>query len=892
MNNLSARFIATWGKGKLVMSCERFKTLCKKAGSCTNMRELCHFVLDELTNLTSSQYALISFFDPEAERLVVEISKGFRLKLPPTRFGHGPMGVAMEKKESVFGKYEDFPHLIPELAQEIGHIVAVPMLFENRVVGAIGIGRTKGASPYSLEERDLIESFSCTVTPVFVHRRYLVRNRVRNRRISGINRLFARLIQLSKEEDLLDQALTHAVRLFGADGGSVILSVGGMPVMARRLGIKRPPTPEEFRKGLASEVMSTRKGIRLRNYLEHPKAVRAFCDDNDIGSIMLEPIFDNHGRLLGVFVIYRTKGKAVFTTEDGAEFRLFCHHVGLAIEQKRLTESLHQQIFTRETVFEAIQKVLTEAEIDPHQLVVTLLNRAVELLDADFAGYHVWVPSRGLLEPYYQTGFDFELPAMRLGEGVAGMAVAKKDVVIVTKYENEVHHQGAKRTYGSLVRSAISVPLIYRGEVLGAMSLGRGHRKPPLQEEDASTLRLFGAVASSILGYTRTFQEAQKKTERLNHIHRLEALGTLGVGIAHDFNNVLTGIVGYLEMAKDELDTAHPAYFGIDGAMRLVDRATSLARQILSVAGRGGGEETIFDPAPQLKELVKMAKSTFPKSIEVKLDLPKKTPTIYADPTQFHQVVLNLMVNAKEAMPHGGELRMVVREREITEEDMVTHPELIPGSYLVVSISDTGHGIPEDSINKIFEPGFTTKEEGTGWGLFTSFSIVKKMGGTITVYSQEGIGSTFRVYLPIAEGREARFAEVGTRKVSVERVGGRNLLVVDDERSLLENTKLLLEKLGYKVVTAEDGDQALKIYQQHWRKIDGVVLDMVMPGMNGLEVFMAMKQVNPDVKVLLVSGHARNGLIDKAIGMGAKGLLVKPYTSKELAETIEEVFFK
>ncbi len=869
-----------------------FKKLCNKTSSFTSTKELGSFVLNEILEQTSSKYALISFFDAETHKLVTEVSKGFSFELPPTRVGHGPLGIAMKTGKTVAGEYGKFPRVLPSLAQELGPIVAVPLIFEGNVVGAVGVGRAKGESPYTTQEVELIEGVSCAVTPLFIHRRHVVRNSLRNRRISGINRLFARLIKCETKESLLEESLSHAIKLFRARGGGIMLMLSHGMALVKSQGMKRPPTFDEIKRGITSEVMLSKKAVRLADYVDHSRAVRQLCEDNNIGSIMVVPLLGGEGNLLGVLVIYREKGEAPFSKDDEAEFKLFCHHVGLALDQKELLDNLKLQLTTQETVFSTIQRLLTEVG-DPNELVKTLLERAVELLNADFAGYHIWVPGRGMLVPVYQIGFDFKLPEMRIGEGLAGMAVAKKDVVMVTSYENEVACESSAKAFGAIVKSAVSVPLLYKEGILGSITVGRGKDKPPFEEKDVPILKLFGVVSSSVLGYTRAFDNIKKREERLEKIQRLEALGTLGVGIAHDFNNVLTGVVGYLEMAKEELDPSHPASFGVNGAIKLVDRATALAKQILSVAGRGGGESTVLNPVPQLKELVKMAKSTFPKNINVHLDLEKDLPSIFVDPTQFHQVVLNIMVNAKDAMPNGGELRVVVREREISEEDNMTHPELKIGRYLVISISDTGNGIPEEYIDKIFEPGFTTKEEGTGWGLFTVFSVVKEMGGTVTVYSQLGIGSTFRIYIPVAEStaKESQKEDL-FEKALLDTPKGRNLLIVDDEEVLLENAKLLLGKMGYKVVTANNGNAALNIYREHWRKIDVVVLDMVMPGMNGLEVFMAMKQINPDVKALFVSGHAANSLIEKATNLGAKRFLMKPYTFKELSAAIEEILSK
>ncbi len=873
------------------MPCESLRSLCDRANAFSDSKELGRFVADEMLRLTGSSYSMISFFDAYTSRLVVEVSKGFDAKIPPTKPGHGPLGIAMDSRGLVVGEYGDFPHVLPSLSQEIGPVMAVPMLFRNQLFGALGVGRKRGAPAYSTQEQERFNRLSCTVTPMFLHLRSLSRNRLRNKRILAISRLIGRISNRDRES-LMDEALLHGVRLFRARGGAVFsMKEGGLSVV-RALNMKRVPTEEMIKKGVSAQVIGERRGVRLREYMEHPRAIREFCEENDIGPLMIEPLFSTKREILGTMGIFRRRGEAHFTAEDGAEFSLFAHHVGIALDQVKLVEELRRHAKAREVVFESIQGMLSEREVDSHHVVASLVGRALDLLEADFCGYHVWVPSQGLLKPYYQEGFDFKLPPMRMGEGLAGMALERKDVVMVTSYENEVTHNGARRKYGALVRSAISVPLIYRGEVLGTVSLGRGPEKPSFEEKEMEILRMFGAVAASVLGYTRAFEEDKKKTEMLSRIQRLESLGALGVGIAHDFNNVLTGILGYLEMAKDELDAVHPAVFGIEGAMNLVERATDLSRQILSVAGRGGGEETIFRPDSLLKELVKMAKSTFPKNVIIRLNMPRSIPAIKADPTKFHQVVLNLMVNARDAMPNGGELGLSVQERFIGEEDSLSHPELKPGRYLVVSVSDTGEGIPEDELDSIFEPGFTTKKDGTGWGLFTVFSIVKELGGTVTVYSEVGVGSTFRVYLPVAgvgdvaDRKEAVLSpEEGPKKA-------RNLLLIDDEEGLLENTRILLEKLGYRVATASSGEKGLSIYREHWQKIDGVILDMVMPGINGLEVFIAMKQVNPEVNVLLVSGHARNELIEKAIRLGARGILVKPYTSSELSKTIEEVLFK
>lgn len=359
---------------------------------------------------------------------------------------------------------------------------------------------------------------------------------------------------------------------------------------------------------------------------------------------------------------------------------------------------------------------------------------------------------------------------------------------------------------------------------------------------------------------------------------RLQSIGTLASGIAHDLNNILSPILMAVQLLQMK---SH------DGQMQKVlhtlesnvKRGANLLKQVLSFARGIEGKKTIVQVRQLVLEIEQIVQQTFPKSIICQTNIPENLWYVFGDMTQLHQVLMNLVINARDAMPHGGLIK-------ITAENVVLATQ--GGNYISLCIEDTGLGIPKKIQKQIFEPFFSTKEvgKGTGLGLSTALSIIDNHGGFINVQSEEGQGTRFLVYLPalISNTQPVNCVEIESA------VGNEELiLVVDDEAIIREITKSSLEAYNYKVLTASDGKEALSIYTQYQEQISVVLLDMMMPGMDGAIAIRKLQKINPQVKIIAMSGLLSEPDESAIANMGVKAFLSKPCTAQELVQTINQV---
>ncbi len=426
---------------------------------------------------------------------------------------------------------------------------------------------------------------------------------------------------------------------------------------------------------------------------------------------------------------------------------------------------------------------------------------------------------------------------------------------------------------------------------LGALiSAARSSGKSRTIDVEASD-RLFSFVCAPVAGtgyvnlYGRDITEHRKIESQLRQAQKMEAVGQLAGGIAHDFNNLLTGILGYANMLRSDskLDKeVHESAKVIEKAAR---RAAELTKQLLGFARKGKLEETSVDVHRLVQEVASILGHTIDRRIRISQKLGAKPPYVRGDASQLQQVLLNLGVNARDAMPEGGEIVFETFVVELDEEYCRAHAGASPGRHLLISVTDTGCGIPKEIQDRIFEPYFTTKKrgEGTGMGLAMVYGIVKNHGGSIRVYSEGGRGTTFKVYLPLA----LKSAPLSGPLQAVPRsVGTGRILVVEDEEVIRTMATKMLEGLGYEVVTAADGQEGVEYYEKHQGEIDLVIIDMVMPRMNGRDCFRRLKAMNPAVRAILSTGYGRNGAVQELLGEGIIGYVQKPYVVGQLAEAV------
>jgi PAS domain S-box-containing protein len=388
-------------------------------------------------------------------------------------------------------------------------------------------------------------------------------------------------------------------------------------------------------------------------------------------------------------------------------------------------------------------------------------------------------------------------------------------------------------------------------------------------------------------GFRATARDISKEKEleaQLLQAQKLESLGTLVGGIAHDFNNILSGILGFTSLVMEDVKPGNEVHDGLNRIQTLCERAADMVKQLLAFSRKDQTQKSSLWLHPYLKEIVKLLERMIPETIEINLRLNSESVAVEADPAQLQQVVMNLAVNARDAMPEGGWLDIETALVQVDEEFCRSHPDLQPGTYVRLSVSDTGVGIAPEIQPRIFDPFFTTKElgKGTGLGLAVVHGIVKNHAGAIDVKSQVGEGTSVQVYLPLAK------KEVKAESKPVEMLrGGETILVVDDEPIVLEVGKMALERLGYKVLTARDGMEALQVYQAHQDEIALVIMDVVMPKMGGRETFRKLRHIDPAAKVLLATGYdASQVKAEDLEEEGIHGLMRKPFRIADLAQTV------
>jgi PAS domain S-box-containing protein len=382
-------------------------------------------------------------------------------------------------------------------------------------------------------------------------------------------------------------------------------------------------------------------------------------------------------------------------------------------------------------------------------------------------------------------------------------------------------------------------------------------------------------------------EKEKKKTEaQLQSAQRLEAIGTLAGGLAHDFNNLLSVIQGNVSLMLFDIDPSHPHYENLTSIEKQVQSGSRLTRQLLGYARKGRYDVKTVS----LNQLVQDTSEAFGrtrKDITVRKELANGPCAIRADQGQIEQILLNLYVNAADAMARGGDL--FLKTAYVTHENMTGrqyHPR--PGRYVLLTVTDTGMGMDAETRDRVFDPFFTTKEmgRGTGLGLASTYGIVKSHGGYIDVTSEMHKGTTLSIYLPATEG----VVEQPTRTDNKENVQGKaTVLVVDDEPVVLTIAARVLNRLGYQVLEAQGGEEALDVYSKNKEKIDITILDMVMPGIGGGEVYDRLKKMDPNAKVLLSSGYSRDGQAAQILQRGCNGFIQKPFTMSELSGQIRRI---
>ncbi len=391
----------------------------------------------------------------------------------------------------------------------------------------------------------------------------------------------------------------------------------------------------------------------------------------------------------------------------------------------------------------------------------------------------------------------------------------------------------------------------------------------------------------------RDINKMEKSDLRLIRSQKMESIGKLAGGVAHDFNNFLQAILGYTDILLMDTDKNCENYEYIQKIKNVAKNGANITRQLLILSRQQEAELQLININEEILKIYTFLKHSIPKMIDIKLELSKDIKLIHGDSTQIQQIIMNLVINARDAMPNGGKILIKTQNTQLDRNFCEIHTDLTPGDYCSIYISDNGSGMPKEILKHLFEPFYTTKpkEKGSGLGLSIVYNIVKKHHGTIQCYSESGIGTEFKIYLPSTDAE--KFIQIDQTQIEDMPKGSETILLVDDEKSILEYGSKILTKFGYKVLTATSGERCFEMYTKSFsreKRVDLIILDVIMPGMGGINCLTKIINLwDPLAKIIISSGLDMNDDKNNVIKKGAKAFIKKPFNTTELLKLIRVV---
>lgn len=428
-------------------------------------------------------------------------------------------------------------------------------------------------------------------------------------------------------------------------------------------------------------------------------------------------------------------------------------------------------------------------------------------------------------------------------------------------------------------------PLVLRWIHKNGSVIWTEQRNVPIYDEQGNMIALEG-IARDITDRKKAEEEREKLQQQILQLQKMESIGRLAGGIAHDFNNVLNVILGYGEIILSKLHPQDPLREYVTHIVEAGKRAANLTQQLLAFSRKQTLKPQVTDINILIRNIEDMLHRLVGEDVILELSLSSNIGMVKVDPVQIEQVILNLVVNARDAMPHGGKLLIKTTTVNLDKDYVARYADLNPGKYVVLSVTDTGIGMDKETLSRIFEPFFTTKEKGTGLGLATAYGIVRQSGGHIWVYSEPGRGTTFKIYLPVVE---AKSEIVSVKSEELHSGRGEHILVVEDEKSLRELMVSFLTMLGYTVTVAANGGEALLLVEEKGVIPDLIITDIVMPYITGKQLVERLRRKHPYLKVIYMSGYASEAVFDKEEMESNTLFIQKPFSPKKLSEKIRMI---
>jgi len=846
-----------------------------------DLEEILNVALDTIQELTDFEVVGIGLWDESQQCLVPMAVRGaaspelLATFIATPRPG-GLRELALSTREAVFIDESTYLSQVGPQVQAEGFTMAaiIPLVSQERVLGMLALGK-RSARLWTADEKRLLKAIGSTIS-VGIENAQLYQ--AAQQELAERKRAEEEIRRLKEFNEGIVQNMAEGIAVEDAEGYFTFIN----PAAATLLGY----TPEEL---LGQHwtaiippdqhpIVQAANERRARGETDRYELQLIRKDGTRVPVIVSSSPRFEEGRFAGTM--------AVFTdiTERVRAERLLrgLNEAALAMERA----------LTPEEIFTAVAGELKKLGFS---CAVFLTDESQSRLFPKYLSYE----ASALKAAEKLTGLkakDFSMPVKTVD--VYKKVVWERKTVFVESAEEVIWQllpEPANRFAGQIARmlklpKSIAAPLIVEDKVIGVLSV----QSENLTEDDIPAITAFANQMAAAWRKAKLMQDLEKSLEELKLIQaqliqaqKLESIGRLAGGIAHDFNNLLTTIRGYASLVLMDTPEDDPRRQDLQRIITAADRAAALTRQLALFSRREVPQRQPLQLNRIVRETYELLEETFPRTIKIELALEPEVWTIEADPSQMSQVLMNLCVNARDAMPEGGVLTLETRNVTLGEEYARTHIEAKPGHYVRLSVSDTGVGMSEEVQSHLFEPFFTTKEagEGTGLGLSTVYGIVKAHNGFITVYSEVGRGSTFHIYLPAKEqGVETVVEEEG---IELPR-GTETVLLVDDEEAVRELGRSILERCGYNALVAQNGAEALEVYRERGGEIALVVLDMVMPEMDGRECLRRLLEMDPEARVLIATGYTVGSSARALVSEGALGVVEKPYRLHELAIAVRE----
>lgn len=675
-------------------------------------------------------------------------------------------------------------------------------------------------------------------------------------------------------EEMFNLLLDKAMAVSNAQIGSV-LSVQTKEERFRVVAYKgAEPGPEKYSHikigdSIVKQVFTEKKPLLVQNIETDPRTQKSNDPKYKSPSFLSMPILVKNN-LMGILNLTEKENQELFDSDDEQILSIMIGEIGFALENAMLHSSIKEHLknleersaeltITNEQLQQEIdERKRIEETLQKYKQIVSSVKEHILFIDKNYV-------CQAVNEAYLQAHNK---------ETREIISKSLPEVIGRKMFDEQVKEKLDRCLTGEEVR----YQYWHTFPVVGRRFMDVVYY--PFVEEERSV--------SGIVVAAKDFTKTKQLENQLLHAQKMEAMGTMAAGVAHNFNNLLMAIQGNASLMLLGTDKSHKNYSMLKNIEKQIQSGSEITRQLLGYTQKG-----LYEAKPiSLNHLIRDTSETFgeaKKEISICLDLADDLLGILADRGQIEQILLNLYLNAADAMLSGGKLTL--RTSNTTHEQIMNKQyNPTPGKYAFLQVSDTGFGIDKETQKRIFEPFFTTKtmDRGTGLGLASVYGIVKGHGGYIDVESEENKGTTFNIYLPASEKKVELLSEAS----APFRKGSETILAVDDEKMILKTTVRMLTKLGYTVLKAENGNEALEIYEEKKDKIDLVILDMIMPDMIGGEVFDRMKKINKNVNVLLSSGYSIDGQAEEIMERGCNGFIQKPYNFKDLSQKIREILDK